>query len=312
MLSLLRVLVGVFVGATVAGFADPAHWTLTLLGGPRLHYAVVLVLLGAVAGWFGRWALTGLAVLAAVLNLAVVAPLWTGARAQADAANPTIDVVMFNTKIRSDQDAVAEWLQREQPDVAVLTATTSSWDETMRNRSGMEVAVSQPPGIDLELLVLTAHEPRGSAILEWGRDGRDRAVEVVVGVEGESVRVLGLHPVSPVGIDRAVRRDTMLRHAAAWAASTEQPAVVAGDLNAVPWSTAFRRLLDEGGLVNSLEGHGVQPSWPAPVAWVGVPLDHVLHSPELSTVERTLGPSFGSNHRLVHARLELTPRGSRD
>lgn len=122
------------------------------------------------------------------------------------------------------------------------------------------------------------------------------------------MRVLGLYPESPRTAARTDRRDRMLERTADWVAAgsgSQQPTVVAGDLNAVPWSSALRRLRADAGLVDSLTGHGVQPSWPAPDAWAGLPLDHVLHTPDLVTVGRELGPSFGSDHRLVRARLVL-------
>lgn len=294
----------VLAAATVAGFASPGHWTLVWADAPRPHYAGALVVAGAAAAALRRWGAVGVAALAAAANLAVVVPVWVAPPAEPRAGEGELDVVFFNTKIRSDADAVAAWLTAEQPDVAVLAATTSSWVRTMAQRSGMEVAVSRPPGMDLELLVLTADEPADAGILDWAAgDGRDRGVEATVELGGQPVRVLGLHPVSPLGRERHGRRDVMLGHVADWVRAADTPAVVAGDLNAVPWSSALRRLRDEAGLVDSLDGHGLQPSWPAPLAWTGLPLDHVLHTPDLVTVERELGPSFGSDHRLVRARL---------
>lgn len=292
--------------ATGAGLASPIHWTLALADAPRLQYAVALVVLGLLAVLVRRWASVALAALAAAVNLAIVVPLWAGAPPEPDRDAATLDVVFFNTKIRSDADAVARWLASQDPDVAILAATTGGWADRMRRDSGMEVALSRPSGTDLELMILTAEEPLEAGIVDWKvRSGRDRGVETTVDVDGQPVRLLGIHPVSPVGASRRQRRDATLRRAAHWVTAVDEPSVIVGDLNAVPWSGVLQRLRAEAGLVDSLAGHGRQPSWPAPFAWAGMPLDHVLHTPDLVTVERELGPSFGSDHRLVRVRLAL-------
>lgn len=303
---LLWTVVVALATATGVGFVSSAHWTVVWLDTPRPHYAVALVAAGLGAALLRRWVAVGLAAAAAAINLLLVVPLWVGAPAQPETEAATLDVVFFNAKVRSDADAVAEWLASVKPDVAILAATTDAWVEPMRRASGLEVALSRPSGTDLELMVLTAEEPRDVAILDWNADtSRDRGVETVVDVDGQPVRVLGIHPVSPVGADRQQRRDRMLERAADWVAVADEPAVVVGDLNAVPWSPELRGLRAEAGLVDSLDGQGLQPSWPVPLAWAGVPLDHVLHTRELVTVQRELGPSFGSDHRAVHARLAL-------
>lgn len=61
--------------------------------------------------------------------------------------------------------------------------------------------------------------------------------------------------------------------------------------------------MDRVGLVNSLRCRGLQPSWPAALGPLGIPIDHLLHGPELATVGRERGPAFGSDHRMLHVRL---------
>lgn len=305
------VLVGVVAAATVVGFADGVHWTLTLVGAPRVHYAVALLVLAAAAVALRRWWALGVAGLAMAANLALVAPLWLGDPPEAAADGPTLDVVVFNAKTATDTDALVEWLAREQPDVAVVPSTTRSLTATIGERGAMTPVLSPAETGDIDVMVFTATPPSAAAVPEWHAVlGGSRAVEAVVEVGGQPVRVLGLYPESPRTPARTERRDQMLDRTAEWVAAgsgSDQPTVIAGDLNAVPWSSALRRLRSEAGLVDSLVGHGIQPSWPAPDAWAGVPLDHVLHTADLAAVERELGPSFGSDHRLVRARLVLTP-----
>ena len=75
-----------------------------------------------------------------------------------------------------------------------------------------------------------------------------------------------------------------------------EPVLVLGDLNASPWSSHFRRFLRDSGLRDSAQGRGVQPTWPAGMPWLWIPIDHCLHSPQLQVVARHVGPNLGSDH----------------
>jgi endonuclease/exonuclease/phosphatase (EEP) superfamily protein YafD len=73
------------------------------------------------------------------------------------------------------------------------------------------------------------------------------------------------------------------------------PVLLAGDLNTTPWSPYFQTLEKESGLKNSMKGFGFQPSW-AGNAFLKIPLDHFLHSPEIVIHNRMIGPDVGSDH----------------
>jgi hypothetical protein len=80
--------------------------------------------------------------------------------------------------------------------------------------------------------------------------------------------------------------------------------VVVGDLNITPWSHAFRSL-ERAGLRNSQRGFGLQATWPAGYGPFMVPIDHALHSRDLTVTHREVGPAHGSSHRSVL--VELAP-----
>ena len=95
------------------------------------------------------------------------------------------------------------------------------------------------------------------------------------------------------------------------AAETE-PVIVIGDLNATPWSEGFRLLAGPADLANSQEGFGYAASWPARLPPFGrIPIDHALHSRDLTVTDRELGPgTAASDHRPL--RVTLTPAASDD
>ena len=93
-------------------------------------------------------------------------------------------------------------------------------------------------------------------------------------------------------------RDEYLDEVSRMVQKESEPTVVVGDFQASPWSHAFRSLESDAELENSMAGFGLQTTWPADRwAFMRIPIDHLLHSAELTTVDRYLGPSFGVDHR---------------
>jgi endonuclease/exonuclease/phosphatase family metal-dependent hydrolase len=84
------------------------------------------------------------------------------------------------------------------------------------------------------------------------------------------------------------------------------PVIVAGDMNATPYSTVFRKLLKITGLKDTRKGVGWQPSWPAYFPPLWIPIDHILVSPEIQVYSRDTGSFIGSDHFSVIAELSIT------
>ncbi|SFF05946.1 hypothetical protein SAMN02745121_06704 [Nannocystis exedens] len=80
-----------------------------------------------------------------------------------------------------------------------------------------------------------------------------------------------------------------------------------GDLNTSPFSAPLRRLLTDGGLVDSQRGFGLQASWPVGPVFPRIAIDHCLHDPALVTAARALGPALGSDHLAVRVDLAWPP-----
>jgi hypothetical protein len=84
------------------------------------------------------------------------------------------------------------------------------------------------------------------------------------------------------------------------AGGSRLPTVVAGDLNATPWSPAFNEL-DDLGLRRAT---GLAPTWPSALHGIsGIPVDHVPASRHWRLVASGREPDLGSDHRPVIARL---------
>lgn len=120
---------------------------------------------------------------------------------------------------------------------------------------------------------------------------------------GEEVFFVGLHPRPPHPGQSSIGRDAQLLWAAFQAREADAPALIAGDLNAVPWEATVERMQRVGGLVDPRERHGYQPTYDAQSWWMSWPLDHVLHQEGLTVSAFEVLPGIGSDHYPIEVTL---------
>ncbi len=296
-LGLLLIALGVgFTLATILGFFGPMWWAFDVLSSFRFQYAVVLLVVGLLYGMaFGR-ASSLIFVAAGLVNAALVLPLFIASPAQAS-GDDALRIVSFNVQASNqNREVITRWVANSGADLVFLLETSSDWDATLSNASLPYVVMDEIPEDRVYGITVLAREELDVDLLRVGAT-QDVVVRAEASIGADPVAVYAFHPRSPTSETDAKYRDQVMEEVAAMVDAETVPAVVVGDLNATPWSYAFKKLADEGNLVDSLRGNGFQASWPASL-WFGfkIPIDHMLHTAELTTVTRDLGPDLGSDH----------------
>ncbi|MCB0219591.1 MAG: endonuclease/exonuclease/phosphatase family protein [Chrysiogenetes bacterium] len=291
--------------ATLLGFLGRIHWFLDLFAHFRAQYAAVGLLLAAGLALLRHWRwLAGAAVLTGV-NAALLVPLWIGPGAASDMSEPPLRVFAFNVFAGNSQEniaAILEQIQKRRPDIVVLLETRrSAWQDHLE-APGYELVAHTERNDTFDLAVLSAI-PGARASIQHFTHWNIPAADVRFVWQGREVALMAAHPTPPTSTINARARSEYLREVAEWAGRESVPVIVAGDLNATPWSEAFARLLEVGRLENSQRGFGIQPTWCDTCGLMRIPIDHVLHSPDLVTTHREVGPSLGSDHSPVYVEL---------
>jgi endonuclease/exonuclease/phosphatase (EEP) superfamily protein YafD len=280
---------------TVVGFLGGVWWGFDLASHFRVQYAALSIPVVALLIGLRWWRSVALAGAAFVVNLALFVPLFLGSPA-APAGSDTVQVLTFNvTASNPDRASVIEYLVASGADIIFLHESSTDWEDSLsRIDLPYRVVSARAPGSLFGTLALVGREDVVRLVSLGEVD--QVSIEVVVELDGREVRVLGTHPLSPTSSVRSGARDAQLAAVGEWAAAQDAPVVVAGDFNASTWSRGFALLTQPGDLVNSQKGFGVQPSWPARYRPVGIPIDHVVHSRDLTTVDRYLGEPLESDH----------------
>jgi endonuclease/exonuclease/phosphatase (EEP) superfamily protein YafD len=234
-------------------------------------------------------------------------PLWS-ASASLPTANgnaPALTVAVANVHVSNrDPAPLVAWLRAHPTDVVILNELTPIYADAIAAAIGdmyphREFAPEDSPfGIGL-----MARSPLTAVDLQRSGDGIP-ALGARIDLDGKPVRIVAVHPVPPLAIHWQDERDRLLRNLARDA--DRAPLVVAGDLNASPWSTALTTAA-----MSSSSGYGLRRATGLSATWshssfvipLGIPIDHVLASRHWHRGTSERGPDIGSDHRPVRAEL---------
>jgi len=293
--------------ATLLGFLGAQAWAFDVLSSFRVQYFLVLLVVGLLYGAFFSRSLSVLFLVMAAANLLVIAPLYLDNPAPADGSG-TLSIVSFNVQSRSsNRDQVTRWIEAADADLVFLLESNEDWEKHAEGLATYQVRSEIPDDRSYGITMLSK-EDFPVELLRVG-EVRDSVLRVVASIGDRSVVVYAVHARPPSSSSSAAARDDVLDGVAKLAAAETLPVIVVGDLNATPWSHAFRSLASEAGLDNSLDGFGYQASWPGRLPiFLEIPIDHLLLSPELTTVNRLLGPDFGSDHRALYVSVGVAER----
>jgi len=271
-------------------------WVLDLVANFRPQLAALLLGCGVVA-LLGDRRVAAVILAVGLVDAAVVVPYLVGGGDDITGEG-RIEVLTFNVGVSNpNRSDVAAFIAAEDPDVVFIFESSFEWEDTIRASDlPLQIVSVVPRGRIAGVTVLVRPSLIPGAIdVDLGGE----AAAVTVNLEDRRIDLLGIHPVSPTTGARSERRDAMLSAAGEWVRSRPGEVVVVGDMNATPWSHAFRDLRRRGGLVDTMRGAGLQPTWPDGWGVLSVPIDHVLHTTGLASTARRTGPAFGSAHRPV-------------
>ncbi len=236
-----------------------------------------------------------------LLGLPLIALPWLTASPKAMQLQgpPDLVIAVANVNIRQrDPEALLGWLQRHSANVVVLTELSPDYANALKARhyGGFIYQalhpLASPPGLGI-----LSDRPLQNVRLIPDRLGALR-MEADINIEGRSVHFVALHPKPPMATRKYMERDRLLHDLAATGGS--QPMIIAGDINATPWSSALLGI--RGKRLARITGWA--PTYPSEGGGiVGIGIDHVLVSPQFGATEAERGPDIGSDHLPVRAGL---------
>ena len=311
--ALRIVVVGLLAGtglASVLGRGGAWLWWLDLFAHFRIHYAALLLICLVLAALLRSRRLVVVAGVLLMLELVTLAPY--AVPEDRSAAGPSLRLAHFNVLSANREHArVQAWIVETGAELVFLQEVTPRWAEVLAATPGHRLIDVVARNDNFGLAILARD---GGAVEIIGREqlvfAGLPALALQLRHDGRALAVLSLHTLPPLSATASAGRDAQLVAAAQWAATQEAAgaaAVILGDFNATPFSAALAPLT-AAGLRDSLASGGLlgAGSWPDVAGWawpLWIAIDHCWHDARLVTVERTIGPALGSDHRPLQVTL---------
>jgi endonuclease/exonuclease/phosphatase (EEP) superfamily protein YafD len=281
--------------ATLFGFLGRFHWFMDMFSHFRVQYMQLCLVPFFIALWkhLNKQAIA-LVVLVCV-NYTFILPLYIGRPAPAT-EKPFRAMLMNINAGNGNTEQVLGLIRQTQPDILLLEEATPKWAHELEVlHASYPYRVADPQEGCFGIMLLSKYPLEHGEVVQIGEAGVPSIVAHAYFPEGV-VAIIGTHPLPPIGAEGSLQRDLQLAALPKIIHQQKHPVLLIGDLNTSPWSSHFTELLNKSGLKNSMKGFGHQPSWPVNHFFLRIPLDHVLHSPEITIHNRAVLRDVGSDH----------------
>ena len=288
--------------ATVAGFLGRLFWVFDLFSNFRVQYFQLCLVLIGISIWKRQNKRMITFIFLACLNYAVVLPFYFG-NPPVVTKQPTRAMLMNLNAANGNTERVLNAIRSADPDLLLLEEVTSKW------AAELSILAYRYQVVDIRedcfgVMLLSKYPLSRTNVVFIGSAGVPSIVADVHLPQGE-ISLIGTHPLPPAGAKYSKYRNDQLAGLPKLVIKQKNPVLLLGDLNTSPWSPYFLRLLKESGLKNSMKHFGFQPSWPSHNRFLRIPIDHVLHSPEILIHNRVVGSDVGSDHLPVIVNFTL-------
>ncbi len=222
-------------------------------------------------------------------------PIWKSAGASASTA---VTVLSWNMLTANKHHAEIQDLVREvNPDILVLIEVRPELIEQLPDITrAYPHAIERPGWGGTGIAVFSRIDCTRLEFNDFGYAQQPAVIATIPGVDGSELKLVALHALSPLPVERSLIRDGQLRAVRDWSAVVDKPQCICGDFNTTPWTRAFQDLIGSG-FIDARHGRGNGASWPAPLGWLGIPIDHVLTKGDCRLSDRRVLPTnVGSDH----------------
>lgn len=203
------------------------------------------------------------------------------------------NVYSSNTQYRYLLDLV----NQSKPDVLVLEEVNADWVQALKALSTTyPYRVGEPRDDNFGILVLSKTPLENAQVMKW-ESYWPPSVQADIRWCDASWPLLATHPPPPLGEELNDVRWEQLRKVGDVAGANQRPGLLVGDLNVTFWSPLFTELQKRSGYFSARQGFGVLPTWPQALPMIlRIPLDQVLHHPDIQILNMRLGTGIGSDH----------------
>lgn len=311
--AVLTVLVGfgalVLLGLFLFGLTARQFLLAELISSFNAQLAFLMLTCGAFLLLLRRKLFGGLLLVISVGQILTLASIFLPA-AQPEPGPQTITVMSMNVWGDNNQfHQVIDQVKRVSPDVLLLIEYSNQWHNQMTTlHSTYPHRMLEPRWHGYGIALFSKLPLEDTEVWQLSRKITDvPALSARVKLGDQSLRIAGLHTMSPTNSLRMRLRTEQMNEIADLLKSVNEPSVLIGDFNCTPWSPFLKELAKTCSYRDSRQGQGYFASWNVELPrFFWIPIDHALVSKEVHVHHRTAGEACGSDHQPTIIELSVT------
>ncbi len=237
---------------------------------------------------------------AALVNAWLIMPLWFGTQPAATGEDGVRVVHADVYPGVDDSDFVMRWLHESDADLILVAGTTADRLRPLVADGSPYSILASPDRPDVPGIV--ALGTKAWPVDVTYTEGQVEPVyRITVGANGETIDVVTTWGDLASNSKESDRLAARLEAVTVAVKAASHPVAVIGNLGATRWTQGMRTLRDATGVRDATEGSGYLSTWPVsdiPLigGWIGIPIDIVLMTDEITPLELTTGPDIGAGH----------------
>lgn len=312
------------VFATLVPFIRKEFWWIRVFDFPRLQIisiAILVFLLYLFFYWDSGQFLENfflIILISAILHQAsVILPYSPVHKKQVIRCTDPFESISFSLMVmnvlmpnRNSKKAL-EIIRKQDPDIIIAVETDQWWKEQFK-----PLEKSHPHNVLVPLdntygmLLYSKYELIAPAVKYILIEGVP-SIHTRIKVDDATITLYAVHPKPPAPghSEKSTDRDAELITVGKETRNTEDPVIVAGDLNDVAWSYTTNLFQRFSELLDPRVGRGMFNTFNAKHTLMRWPLDHIFHSDHFQLVDIKRLEEFGSDHFPIYIRLCFKPDG---
>lgn len=215
------------------------------------------------------------------------------------------------SNVRMENDDKARFHARKKkhnPDILLINEPDQGWADSISKLDGdFPYSVKYPLDNTFGMILLSKLPLTESRVNFLVRDDIPSIFTRITLPSGSMIDFYGIHPVPPQPGTDTYKRDTELLIIGKKIRKTNNPTIVAGDLNDVGWSVTSKLFRKYSGLVDPREGRGLYNTYSVFVPLLRYPLDHIFYSREFGLLKLKKLQAIGSDHYPLLIGLNYEP-----
>ncbi|MCR4337756.1 MAG: endonuclease/exonuclease/phosphatase family protein [Candidatus Omnitrophica bacterium] len=301
------ILLSVSLILTIAGFFSQFGWWFDLASHFRVQYFFWQIFCVLLCIPKKRWKILSLALVAALVNFALIIPLYfPSANNKVAVPSQKISILLFNLNSYNDQfQELQEYIKEVNPDILALEEVNETWLSALtESLKEYPYWVSSARNDNFGIGLYSKIPVEDIQIIHFGSAGVPSVVAKYL-INNKPTTLLFTHPVPPWNFRYYELRNEQLEDIASKRSFFDHNLILIGDLNTTSWSHQFSQFTKIMNLVDARKGFGIHVTWPTMWPWAGITIDHILVSPNIRVLDHKTGPDLGSDHYPVYTKLKI-------